>query len=384
MTRPRLLAVSNHPVYPPHNGFSLRVANLLPELARDWSVALVAPPDPEAGPALPPGAVSELATVPASGPFAMADPTALRAAVDRMLATWRPDVVLAWCGAEFAAIDHARSVPVVGDRIDCMTLTLWRDWVSAHGVRAHVEALRGTVWHARYERRILRALDATVVVGESDAQVLQRLAPAAHVHVVPNGVAVRGAPDAAAEAPEPTVAFTGVLSHPPNAEAARWFAQAVWPLVRAAVPGARYVIAGREPDAAMRALGGRDGIEVHADVPDMHALLSRAWVAVAPMQSGAGIKNKVLEAWAAGKPVVMTSMAANGLHLDGDGSALVQDDTRAMAEQVVRLLRDDAERRRTGARLHARVRDAHSWRAAGSQLSELLEHVRRGRRSGAA
>jgi glycosyltransferase involved in cell wall biosynthesis len=180
------------------------------------------------------------------------------------------------------------------------------------------------------------------------------------------------------------VAFTGVLSHQPNVDAALYFAESVWPRVRAEVPAARYVIAGRDPDPALLAIAGRDGIEVHADVPDMHALLRTAWIAVAPMRTGAGIKNKVLEAWAAGKPVVMTEIAANGLSLDAGGDTLVCRDARAMAEQVVRLLRDDQERWRTGDGLHDRVRDAHSWMAAGERLSALLDRVRRGARRGAA
>jgi len=93
---------------------------------------------------------------------------------------------------------------------------------------------------------------------------------------------------------------------------------------------------------------------------------------VAPMRSGAGIKNKVLEAWAAGKPVVMTSLAGNGLRLDMDARALVADEPAAIAALVVRLLRDEEERRRLGAAGYALAAREHSWGDAARRLSRLL------------
>src|SRR6185295_14547642 len=96
------------------------------------------------------------------------------------------------------------------------------------------------------------------------------------------------------------------------------------------VPGARLVLAGRRPTSSVVALGEVEGVEVHGNVPEMSAELREAWLAVAPMRLGAGIKNKVLEAWAAARPVVMTRIAANGLTLDGM-EQLVTDDR---AEQI--------------------------------------------------
>jgi glycosyltransferase involved in cell wall biosynthesis len=104
----------------------------------------------------------------------------------------------------------------------------------------------------------------------------------------------------------------------------------------------------------------------------MTAVLGRAWLAVAPMRSGAGIKNKVLEAWAAGTPVVMTQMAGNGLSLDRDAQQLVTDQPKEFAARIVALLDDPAERWRHGASARSLAADRHSWAAAGAQLSALL------------
>jgi glycosyltransferase involved in cell wall biosynthesis len=174
------------------------------------------------------------------------------------------------------------------------------------------------------------------------------------------------------EDPTPTVIFSGVMAYPPNIDAARWFAQTVWPLVRARKPLAHFVIAGRGPTPEVTALAAVPGVEVLGAVPDMTVALGRAWLAVAPMRSGAGIKNKVLESWAAGTPVVMTQMAANGLSLDRNAQQLVSDQPEELAARIVALLDDPAERSRQGASARTLAADRHSWAAAGQRLSALL------------
>jgi glycosyltransferase involved in cell wall biosynthesis len=107
----------------------------------------------------------------------------------------------------------------------------------------------------------------------------------------------------------------------------------------------------------------------------MRAELARAWLAVAPMRSGTGIKNKVLEAWAVAKPTVLTGLASNGLTMDADARALVIDEPRGIAAKIVALFRDPSERRRVGLAAHALVRRAHGWADAGAAISRLLEEA---------
>jgi glycosyltransferase involved in cell wall biosynthesis len=168
------------------------------------------------------------------------------------------------------------------------------------------------------------------------------------------------------------VTFTGVMSYPPNVEAATWFARRVWPLVRAAVPGARYRVVGRKPTPAVLALAAEPGVEVVGAVPDMQAELRKAWVAVAPMRDGGGIKNKVLEAWAVGTPVVMTHLAANGLSLDAAAAALVTSVPAVFADRVVALLREPSRRDVLSRAAHELAGREHGWEHAAEQLSRLL------------
>lgn len=376
-TRERtLVAVCPAPLWPQSNGYALRVGNLLAELTKAWRTVLVAQPSApehdrtaELGLAefIPVDLGAQIATMPWQLDTAPLRRTAL-AVIDRV----RPTAVLLWSGAEFLAFEGTLPV-TVADRIDCATLSNWGHAHARSGWLDRCRALQAATQAAFYERRVVRSVAATIVVGDRDAAVLRRISGRDSVHVVPNGVTLPALDDLHREGPAPTVIFTGVMSFEPNIAAARFFADAIWPLVLKAVPNARFVVAGRHPAAEIRRLAERPGIEIAPDVEAMEHVLQDAWVAVAPMRSGAGIKNKVLEAWSCGRPVVMSALATNGLSLDDACRTLVADDPARFAAEVIRLLGDPAERRRLGRAGFAIAAAHHTWAQSADAISRLLE-----------
>ncbi len=353
-------------------GFSLRAAHLLRELAAEWDITLVTPPTEVPGgpgglPAsitvLPIGLTPRWRPVPQGGP----DVVRLREAVVRAVARDRPDVVLLWPGTEFLAFGRPDFPPVVADRVDCATLERIR------GIRWRPGALIRVAQAAYYERRLVRRLAATVVAGEEDAAGLSRLSGrSSRIVVIPNGVEAQADPRFDRESPQPTVTFTGTLDYPPNVDAIRYFADAIWPSIRHAVPGARLQIAGRNPSRKVLQLADGHGIEILPDVPDMAAVIQASWVVVAPMRLGVGIKNKVLEAWAAGRPVVQTPRATNGLRLNDTTAALVAGAPDHFAGLVTALLGDRDRRHRAGRDGLDLARTRHPWPAAAQALSRVL------------
>lgn len=380
MAEPRLLAFCAVPLEPGMDGYALRVRGFLRELAGRLRVVLAAPPDERRAPApalpaaverrfYPDGLVPGL-VLPPPEPARQA----LRRYAAGLVKETRPDLLLTFSGTEFLALDGEDLPPAVADRIDCHTLTTWRGLRGA-SVRRLAAGIGDLAASARYERRLVRGLRATVVVGPDDARVLRRIAGVERVHVIPNGVQVAAPAAASDEADEPTVVFTGVLGYPPNVDAIRHLAGEIWPRVRAAIPRARLVLAGRAPGPEVTGLHGRDGISVRADLPDLRPVLASAWVCVAPMRTGAGIKNKVLEAWAIGRPVVLTRLAANGLALDDSTASLVADGAEALAGRIVSLLEDGGRRAALGAASQRLALGAHGWPAAAAQLEALLRKL---------
>ena len=376
MSEARLLALSAVSPARPVDGYALRVQRLLEELASEWSIALISPrgegdvkgveewrPVPQR-----PG---ELRAIPLHDEHDDRVVEELRKAID----DWRPEAVLLWPCTEHVAFMERPLPPTLVDRIDCSTLTFWRELRKAQGPLQFASRLHDVVGSARYERRIVRSVAATVVVGPDDARWLERIS-GRPVGIVPNGVALARAAEPSDEAPQPTVAFTGVLNYGPNVTAALFLARSIWPLVRARLPEAQLWIAGRNPTAELTALSGRDGIEICPAVPDMAALLRRAWLAAAPMQSGAGIKNKVLEAWAVGRAVVLSPLAANGLELDAESARWMAASAPEAADRIVHLLRSPEERARAGAHARSVAAAHHSWRDAALRISAQLRALR--------
>lgn len=367
---PRLFAVCTLPPSPVRDGYSLRVANLLQRLAGRWDVTLLAPVGPE-GEGLP--GIAEHLPLALTGaglsyPWRF-DNTPLTAAIVQGVAATRPERALVWPGAEGAWLAGRAQVPAVLDMIDCNPLEFLGNLRSARGWDWARNAKEAAI-AALHSRRAVRGFDATICVGERDAAWMARLGGRG-VQVAPNGVAL---PDTlGAERAEPTVVFAGTLDYPPNIDAVAFTAASVWPRVRRAMPEARWVIVGRRPVRTIRALHGQDGIEVRADVLDMPVELQAAWVAIAPMRTGVGLKNKVLEAWACARPAVLTPLAMNGLTLPPGHAGLVQATADGMADAVVRLLRDHAARQRLGDAARAMVARDFTWDNAAARLDALLQ-----------
>ena len=190
--------------------------------------------------------------------------------------------------------------------------------------------------------------------------------------MIPNGIDVEGVPFAPREEGRPPVlAFFGNLGYFHNAEPARYVASEVLPLVRERVPGATLRLAGARPSGAVQRLAGLEGVELHPDVPDMGTELAQATVAVLPMFTGSGLKNKVLEAFSSGLPVVANRMGMDGVDGAEAGTHfLAAESTQEFANAASSLLTDAALRTSLAAAAHELVATRYSW---ATQVERLLE-----------
>lgn len=372
----RVLAAAPVLPWPLENGLSLRVFNLLQRLTEDFEIVLVCPshsvdvPEPLTEIGL---ADIRPVTVNAQWTFSPGqyDTSGMEAAVDHLLGTGF-DASLLWIGTEYLASRTHGLPPTLVDRVDCATLLAWR----RYRLGRHTTGRRTRWFHILescfHERAIVRQAEHVVAVSEVDAHWLQRLGRSSNVHVIPNGVAIDG-DEKAQRSPTPTAVFTGVMNYEPNVAAVHYFVEEVWPAVRAAAPDATFLIAGRDPVPSVVDLGNRPDIEVLGRVPSIRDVLRQAWVAVAPMVSGAGIKNKVLEAWACGTPTVLSRMAAGGLELDGEMADWVTSDAREFGKRVVDLLLDAELRERNGRLGKELAARRFSWERSADEMAALLQ-----------
>lgn len=196
----------------------------------------------------------------------------------------------------------------------------------------------------RTERAILRRADAVIAISEVDREEMARLAPNTRFYTVPNGVDEDFFGATPLTSPrEPHFAFVGSFNWHVNEDAAVWFCDAVWPRLRKSLPDARLELIGRDPSPTVRALGNNPSVHVTGTVDDVRPYLGRAVGMIVPLRYGSGIRNKILEAFAAGRPVVSTSVGCEGLPVRHNEHLLVADTAEEFAAACARLVRDPAE-----------------------------------------
>lgn len=265
--------------------------------------------------------------------------TAARAAVRRAVKDFSPDLVViqmvrcAWAVEELERI--APGTPVLFDAIDAMGLHFER---AADRFNPLIRPfVRLEAARCRHRERSL-AGHAAVTVAVADRDVAALCVPEGRGRAIP----VSGKETAVTRNPAsaPTLLLSGNLGYRPTVEGARWFGAEVWPRLRSAIPEARWVLAGARPARSIRKMDGEPGIEVHSDVPTLGPFLAESWAAIAPMASGSGVPMKVLEAWAAGIPVVAHPWTAAGLEGEGHGALRQVEGADQWVDALVDLLKN--------------------------------------------
>jgi glycosyltransferase involved in cell wall biosynthesis len=375
----RIAVVTHVMPYPADSGTRIRVARIVAALRRRHDVTVVSLEPGDAGGAATalgvPVAVHPARARRGLAPVGVAPETT--AAVWRAVRDWRADAVhvQGTFGAAATALDRTRpAVPAVVDEGCVYHLSYRRAAALAPTPLRRVRGLLRTWRLRRFERVLARRADAVVAVSSDEAAVVRTLAPATRVVVAPNGV------DAAALRPSPpgdAALFVGLLSYPPNRDAMTWFARDVLP--RLGADGPEVLVAGREPGPELQRLAhAAPRLRLLGFVPDLAPLYARAGVFVNPMRGGGGTRLKMLEAMAAGKAVVSTTIGAEGLALTPGRDVVIADTASAFADAVRALLADHAEAARLGRAARTLVEDRYAWDVCLAPLEALYASLGRG------
>jgi len=225
------------------------------------------------------------------------------------------------------------------------------DSVDVHFAREETQAKLGAVDMSQVlqtkkrELGVYNSADVTIAVSKDDLHLLTRKEGLKNVFLVPN--IVREYPRAAGKR-SPIVVFIGSYAWYPNPEAVKWFADAIWPAVRASCPAAEFLIIGSDPTPEVLSLAEVPGIKVLGYVPETKPFLETAAVSVAPLRVGGGMKGKVNEAMAHGIPVVATRIGAQGFEAIHGQHMMIADDPQEFASCVISLLKDENLQRDMG------------------------------------
>lgn len=390
----RVLVVATHEPWPLNHGGRLHLYHVLRELAPAASITLALTTPPAHAAPLPTSIRTTV--IPAShADDAAPDGWPLRLAARHFGRTasirdWlaehataeRFDVVML-NGAVLGQYAGACRIPVVWNLQDELVLPALRA-MRRDGVRRWPATLRAALIYGAFESHVMRRVAATVCVSSVDAAWARTFAPFARIEVIENGVDLdyfaSGAQPASADRPG-AVTFIGALDFPPNIDAVTWYISTIWPRVRGQGTSRRFVVVGRDPAPAVRAACQSPGVELHANVPDVRPYLHAAGVVVVPVRRGGGLKNKILEACAAGRPVIVTPQALGGLSARPDVDLLVARTPRQWVHRTDMLLWCTDAARRIGMNGQRWVRAHHDWAQTGRRFLAVLHTVATRRRA---
>jgi glycosyltransferase involved in cell wall biosynthesis len=279
--------------------------------------------------------------------------------------------------AQYVDLPARRGIPRI--LVDYDPGSAWADEVlrGTTGLRRIPRRLELAAWR-RYEQRTRPRFDAIVVFADRDLAAVRPSAGETPVTRIPLAVEVPARPLTPVGSGPPTVVFIGSFGHPPNVDAARWLAGSIFPRVARRVPDARLELVGNEPGEEILALEG-DGVSVHGSVPDVLPHVDRAAVIVAPIRIGGSMRMKVLEALAAGKALVATPRAAEGVDAEPGEHLLVADEEDDVVEAIVDLLLDEPRRRRLAESARVWAETHLGWDEGVTAFEDLYASLARAR-----
>lgn len=263
--------------------------------------------------------------------------------------------------------DH---VPVVADLVDDMVLTFWRAAQSESVWLKKLRILKYLTVNLLFERYCMRRTARCVVVSEDDAAVFGSVSNVP-VTVIQNGVDVDFFNPGCVGTVPGRLAFEGAMAFPPNQQAAHFLVEEIMPIIWVRRPDASLTLVGRDPSADIVSLAN-DRVFVTGAVNDIRPYVQEAEVFVCPLQSGAGIKNKLLQAWAMGKAVVATRLSVGGLDAKDGENLLIRDTPEEIADGILKLLENGDLRNSLGQRGRTKVMGAFTWERQAALFERLI------------
>lgn len=227
----------------------------------------------------------------------------------------------------------------------------------------------------RYEKRYADKFNHLVVTTEDDEVQFQKFHPKGQIHVIANGVDLELFQMRSHDPNNHNLVFVGAMDASHNIDAARYFSLEVLPVLQQRYPDATFTIVGARPVPEVLELTQRSGVIVTGGVPKVADYLHQATVCVTPLRSGYGIKNKTLEAMAAGVPVVASDRGLEGLAIDQPLRALRANSVAEYVDAISQLLENPQLRQQLSQNGRSLIETEYTWERAGQRYEQVLQTV---------
>lgn len=388
----RILFLSNWYPHPPDNGSKLRIYGLLRGLAQKHEVTLLSftdQPEVDRNSSELNTLCREVQTVPwipyhphkVNAFLGWIDPTPrliretfspeMARRIQAILSTERIDLVIASQLGTASYRGYFRNLPALFEEAEVGVY--YDKFESATSLGQKLRNGLTLVKHRHYLAGLLRDYRACTVASEREKHLLSQVAPTYRsIEVIPNFINLADYTDVNVSPRPNSLIFTGPFRYFANHEAMVWFIQEVYPVIQAQVPDVHLTITG---DHANLPLPPASNLTLAGSVNDIRPLVASSWVSLVPVRTGGGTRLKILEAMALGTPVVSTSKGAEGLEVSDGQHLLIGDTSQEFADQVLRLIRDQALRQAIVDRARRFVKEKYDWAVIMPRFESLVERV---------
>jgi glycosyltransferase involved in cell wall biosynthesis len=288
--------------------------------------------------------------------------------VDRKIKGKKYDLILVHL---IRMAEYVKDYPIrkILDMTDAQSLNYLRSRVYNAGFWSLVTNAEN-IMVKKYERKIWKYFDKTVVVSPVDQAYLKKIDERMNVDVVPIGVDIEKYKYRLNNHNKPRLCLIGNMRTAPNTDAAAWFSRKILPLIKKEIPDIELYIVGSEPSPRVRELSKIPNIFITGKVDDISQYVHDAAVSVAPMRVGAGMQFKILESMALGTPVVATSIGMGGIECAPDEELLIGDTPADFARQVIKLIKNPRLRAEISKNAHQFILKNYTWEKVLLKLDE--------------
>ena len=228
-----------------------------------------------------------------------------------------------------------------------------------------------------FELDICSNSDAVICVSHEDCTALKKLFPRLNPTILPNGIFLSDYSETTkhAKITPPALVFSGKMDYRPNIDAAVWFSNEVFPIIRNMHDEVKFLIVGQSPTRQVLNLAKRPGITVTGDVDDIRPYIAAATVCVVPLRMGGGTRFKILEAMALSKPVVSTTIGAEGFPVTDGKEILIADNPQDLVRAIDSLLCQGDDRVLLGKAGRTFVSNNYRWKAIMPIVEKLYNRT---------
>ena len=227
----------------------------------------------------------------------------------------------------------------------------------------------------RFEYATMPRFDGVVVCSQEDALVAAQQGPKLPIDIIVNGADTEYFTPMRQPDPDPTLLLIGTMHYYPNIDATLYFFETMFPALHQAIPNLKVWVVGHLPPPEIQSLGKLPGVTVTGSVPDVRPYLARSWALAVPLRLGGGTRLKIVEAMAAGLPVVTTTVGAQGLAATDGKQLLVADTPEAFVQKTVRLLQAADLREQVAHQGAQLVQKAYSWQGQGRRFADFCAKI---------